>query len=248
MNKSIASYHSVKYPHAKDKEKENSIENSFNSISILKNKNKSNISIFNIDDDLNQVVKKKSSRNAKFMINEEKYDDIEYSIEKTQCHRKLNSNLTLVSFFDEEQRVDSYQTIVNNQKLLIWELRKQNRIISDKNHRLNYINKLSKDEDTKTKEHTVIFYEDKITQLEKIIKEKDKYFQTYEEKMLKDFAYKENKILEQYNIVSELEDEKMRLIQIINISKDKDKKKYLEVENKVKLLSKEMQRVNLFII
>jgi len=185
------------------------------------------------------ATKKRSSRNVVFR------EDTEYNIEKnyTTMHKKLNSNFTFVSFFDEEQRVESYQTIVNNQKLLIYELRKQNRNLHDKNHRLNYINKLSQDDDLKKKEFTVTFYEDKINQLEKIIKEKDKNFQSYEEKMLRDFAYKENKILDLHNIVGDLEDEKMKLNQIINISKDKDKKKYLEVANQVKTLTKEMQKV-----
>ncbi len=188
-------------------------------------------------------IKYEEKRNSN-KWNTQLQENIEYSIENAiRIQRKVSSNLTVVSFFDEEPKVESYQAIINNQKGLIYELRKQNKNLTEKHQKLNYINKLTKDEELKKKENAISFYEDKINQLERSIEDKERIFSNYEEKTLKDFLYKEKKILEQHDIIAQLGDEKMKLIHIINENKDKNKKKLYEVESKVKFLTTEMQKV-----
>ena len=57
---------------------------------------------------------------------------------------------------------------------------------------------------------------------------------------MEDFAYKEKKMMDLINKISDLEDENFR---IIHNTKDFDKKKYFLIEKKIKDLTLELERV-----
>jgi hypothetical protein len=82
-------------------------------------------------------------------------------------------------------------------------------------------------------------YEEKLKTFELNLTSKEREFNDYKNKTLKDFSYKENQILELHNKVAFLEDEKFRLLHL-----DKDKKKFYAMELQINQLTNEMQKVN----
>lgn len=81
---------------------------------------------------------------------------------------------------------------------------------------------------------------EKLKELDLVNIDKDKVFEEYKERTMKDFSYKENQILELHNKISDLEDEKFRLL---HFSKDKDKKKFYAMETQIKQFTNELQKV-----
>jgi len=81
---------------------------------------------------------------------------------------------------------------------------------------------------------------EKLKELDLMNMDKEKLFEEYKERSLKDFSYKENQILELHNKISDLEDEKFRLL---HFSKDKDKKKFYAMETQIKQFTNELQKV-----
>ncbi len=82
--------------------------------------------------------------------------------------------------------------------------------------------------------------QEKLKELDLMNMDKEKLFEEYKERSLKDFSYKENQILELHNKISDLEDEKFRLL---HFSKDKDKKKFYAMETQIKQFTNELQKV-----
>jgi hypothetical protein len=70
---------------------------------------------------------------------------------------------------------------------------------------------------------------------------KQEEFDLYRTQPMIDFEYKEKKIVDMINKISDLEDENYKLL---NFNKDKDKKKYIMMEKQVKEFTNEMQRVD----
>jgi len=70
--------------------------------------------------------------------------------------------------------------------------------------------------------------------------DKEMLFKEYKERSLQDFAYKESQILELHNKISDLEDEKFRLL---HFSKDKDKKKFHAMDMQIKQFTNELHKL-----
>ena len=132
----------------------------------------------------------------------------------------------------------TYQTIISEQKQIIDELRNENDYLIQQN---NNFQELNNNIDMDLQRTMITQYEEKLQNLENQLKEKDNSLNEFKEQMLKDFTYKENKILDLHNQITDIEDDVARYQKIIGMTKDK--KKYNETESKNKALSKELHRV-----
>jgi hypothetical protein len=90
-------------------------------------------------------------------------------------------------------------------------------------------------------ENKIKEYEEIINELNEKIMIKQEEFDIYRTQTMIDFEYKEKKIVDMINKISDLEDENYKLL---NFNKDKDKKKYIMMEKQVKEFTNEMQRVD----
>lgn len=89
-------------------------------------------------------------------------------------------------------------------------------------------------------ENKIKEYEEIINELNEKIMIKQEEFDIYKTQTMIDFEYKEKKIVDMINKISDLEDENYKLL---HFNKDKDKKKYIMMEKQVKEFTNEMQRV-----
>lgn len=154
-----------------------------------------------------------------------------------------NNNDTNVNNINNEINGNSngnYKDVIQSQRKTIINLAQKYKKIEyalfnfkkENNEKENTFNKNSS---LKTKEHENLIqsYDEKIAII-------SKEYEDYKVKALEDFTYKEKKLMDLINKISDLEDENFR---IIHNNKDMDKKKYLLMEKKTKDLTLELQRV-----
>lgn len=151
-----------------------------------------------------------------------------------------NKNINATSI----NSINNLKDIINNQRITILNLAHKYKKIEHvlfniKRENSEKENSINKAKDLKIKEHesNINKYEIKLSNL-------SQEYEDYKIKAFEDFAYKEKKLMELINKISDLEDENYR---IIHSSKDVDKKKYLLMEKKTKDLTLELQRVNIYL-
>ncbi len=190
------------------------------------------------DFESNKINMKGNNNNCSYLINNNLNNK-----PKNHNINEINNtnNISNTNEIKVENNENDFKLIINNQRKTIINLAQKYKKIeyaffSSKKENNEKETSLDKCNIAKIKEYENLFqnYEEKINLI-------TKEFEDYKIKALQDFAYKEKKLLELINKISDLEDENFR---IIHSYKDVDKKKFILMEMKSKHLTLELHKVS----
>lgn len=207
----------------------NTIPHSFNFYSVS-NPPKKHLS-FNSTNTVNVNIKNISEDS--FIVHSDESFDLENQIQST---------------FNKNTNADDVNTILQKQRKTITDLAYEYKILKDvlSNKNKEFYEKeeiLNKNSENILKnENQIREYEYTIEQLRNQIKEKDNQLETHKLMSMKEFEYKEKKIVDLINKINDLEDDNYKLV---HFNKDKDKKKFYLMEKQIKEFTIEMQKVRI---
>jgi kinesin family protein 5 len=151
--------------------------------------------------------------------------------EQNECLSPINDKVTNV-IMNQRKTIIEITTEYHNIKQLLCNIKKESEekeLIFSKSH-----------EDVIRTEYKVKEYENRTKDLEDKLEKQGLEFEEYKTKSMKDFKYKEEKLIQLYDKVSDLEEANYRLI---HFNKDKDKKKYFQMEKQIGTLTIELQKL-----
>jgi len=158
---------------------------------------------------------------------------------------KINKNLNTNELNQcENIKSNDFKDVLHNQRRTIINLAQKYKKIESALFNYKKENNEKENDFSKSTNMKIKEYENSINNYEEKIAIITKEYEDYKIKALEDFAYKEKKLMDLINKISDLEDENFR---IIHNNKDTDKKKYLLMEKKTKDLTLELQKVNIFL-
>jgi kinesin family protein 5 len=230
--------------------------NTFSNINLNYNKN-ININIFN--NNANNAKKnlyksyrqndrpKSSNDNHKKHV--KSYSSLDCSVAGIFSHSTENINMSNEideSHISELNVNDNIVNIIKKQRRTIIDITKENHAVKGVLYNMRKVSDekeliLSKNnEDIIKTEYKVREYESRIKELEDRYEKQTVEFEDYKTKSLKDFKYKEEKLIELFDKVSDLEEANYRLV---HFNKDKEKKKYFQMEKQISTFTLELGKL-----
>jgi kinesin family protein 5 len=181
--------------------------------------------------DINSVNKSTSSVKNVLSLSTEIFEDNNETSSAFECSSPINEKVTNV-IRNQRKTIIDLTTEYHNVKQQLSNIKKES-------HEKELI--LSKNtEDIIKTEYKVREYESRIKELEERLEKQTVEFEEYKTKSIADFKYKEEKLIQLYDKVSDLEEANYRLV---HFNKDKDKKKYFQMEKQIGTLTIELQKL-----